>query len=287
MPKTTVLKQLLHSDSPTFFMEAHNALSAKIAEENGFEALWASGLSISASMGLSDRNEASWTQVLAIIEFMADHTHIPILVDGDTGYGNFNNAQRLVKKLCQLGVAGVCLEDKLFPKLNSFLGDNQQLADIEEFCGKIKAVKDSQLDADFCVVARIEALIANKGMPEALLRAERFYEAGADALLIHSKKTDASEILEFARSWKQCPIIIVPTTYYKTPTSAFLEVGIHNIIWANHSLRASINAIKRVTKLIKAKNSVASIESEIATLHDVFSLTNEFAVQAAEKKYFA
>lgn len=188
MKKTTQLNNLIQSKNATFFMEAHNALSAKIAERSGFEALWASGLSISASMGVSDRNEISWTQVLDVVEFMADHVHIPILMDGDTGFGNFNNVRRLVKKLSQKGIAGVCLEDKLFPKLNSFLGEKQTLADVSEFCGKIKAAKDSQLDADFCVVARTEALISGYEMEEALMRAEHFHEAGADAILIHSKK---------------------------------------------------------------------------------------------------
>lgn len=281
-----MLKQLLHSQDLKFFMEAHNALSAKVAEDTGFEALWASGLSISASMGLCDRNEASWTQVLDIIEFMTDHTAIPILMDGDTGFGNFNNVRRLVKKLSQKGIAGVCLEDKLFPKMNSFLGESQDLADIEEFCGKIKAAKDSQLDPDFCVVARTEALISGKGMDEALKRAEHFYAAGADAILIHSKKDTGDEVLEFCKLWNQrCPVMIVPTKYYKTPTQLFRDAGVSSIIWANHSLRASIAAMRRITQVIKAEESVISIENEIASLHDVFSLTNEFEAQAVEKKY--
>lgn len=288
MSKAKVLRKLIGSNELTFFMEAHNALSAKIAEESKFQALWASGLAISASMGLSDRNEASWTQVLEVIEFMVDHTEVPILMDGDTGFGNFNNVRRLIKKLSQKGVAGVCIEDKLFPKLNSFLGENQILIDIQEFCGKIKAAKDSQLDNDFCVVARTESLICGMGLEEALTRAEAFYHAGADAILIHSKKEDGKEIIEFGRSWGQrCPIIIVPTTYYKTPTHLFQEVGISNIIWANHSLRASVAAMKRITNLIKIEQSVCSVESEIATLHDIFSLTNEFEVQALEEKIFS
>lgn len=267
-------------------MEAHNALSAKIAERAGFEALWASGLSISASMGVSDRNEISWTQVLDVVEFMADHAHVPILMDGDTGFGNFNNVSRLVKKLSQKGIAGVCLEDKLFPKLNSFLGEKQALANISEFCGKIKAAKDSQLDPDFCVVARTEALISGHDMDEALKRAEHFHEAGADAILIHSKKKTGDEVIEFGMIWNnRCPVIIVPTQYYQTPVSDFLNAGIDNIIWANHSLRASIAAMQRITQKIWAEQSIASVEQEIATLHDVFLLTNEFDVQEAEKKY--
>ena len=117
------LRQLLLSPDLSFLMEAHNGLSAKIVEEAGFQGIWASGLSISASLGVRDNNEASWTQVLEVLEFMADATSIPILVDGDTGFGNFNNVRRLVRKLCERGVAGVCIEDKLFPKTNSFIGD--------------------------------------------------------------------------------------------------------------------------------------------------------------------
>ncbi len=139
--KTTQLKNMLQSPELEFLMEAHNGLSAKIVEEAGFKGVWASGLSMSAAMGVRDNNEASWTQVLEVVEFMSDATTIPILIDGDTGYGNFNNMRRLVKKLEQRNIAGVCVEDKLFPKTNSFIrGDQQPLADIEEFSGKIKAV---------------------------------------------------------------------------------------------------------------------------------------------------
>lgn len=288
MKKSSALKALLNRKEMAFLMEAHNAMSAKIAEESGFEGLWASGLSISASMGLSDRNEASWTQVMDVVDFMVDNTHVPILLDGDTGFGNFNNVRRLVKKLSQRGVAGVCLEDKLFPKVNSFIGAGQDLADINEFCGKIQAAKDSQLDEDFCVVARVEALISGCPMEEALKRADAYYRAGADAILIHSKKTDGEEILSFCRQWNNaCPIVIVPTKYYNTATDAFRDVGVSTVIWANHSLRASISAMRNITQKIRLNNSVANIENEIASLADVFQLTNEYEVQQAEKKYLS
>ena len=173
--KAARLRGLLRSPGLAFIMEAHNGLSAKIVEEAGFEGIWASGLSMSAALGVRDNNEASWTQVLEMLEFMADATGIPILVDGDTGYGNFNNVRRLVRKLCQRGIAGVCIEDKLFPKTNSFIGEHQPLADVDEFCGRIKAGKDSQSDDDFQLVARVEALIAGWGMDEALRRAEAYH----------------------------------------------------------------------------------------------------------------
>ncbi|AGO55979.1 phosphoenolpyruvate mutase [Serratia plymuthica] len=286
MRKTSALKNILQKKELSFLMEAHNAMSAKIAEESGFEALWASGLSISASMGLSDRNEASWTQVMDVVDFMVDNTAIPILLDGDTGFGNFNNVRRLVKKLSQRGVAGVCLEDKLFPKINSFIGAGQDLASISEFCGKIQAAKDSQLDSDFCVVARVEALISGCPMEEALKRADAYASAGADAVLIHSKQSDGAEIMDFCRQWQNdCPIVIVPTKYYNTATDAFREVGVSTVIWANHSLRASIAAMRAITRNIRQHNSVAQIEREIASLDDVFKLTNEYEVQLAEQKY--
>ena len=118
LSRTARLRSLLVSPDLSFIMEAHSGLSAKIVEEAGFAGIWASGLSISAMLGLRDNNEASWTQVLEVLEFMADTTTLPILVDGDTGYGNFNNVRRLVRKLGERGIAGVCLEDKLFPKTN-------------------------------------------------------------------------------------------------------------------------------------------------------------------------
>jgi phosphoenolpyruvate phosphomutase len=288
MNKSAKLKSLISNNQLSFFMEAHNALSARIAEESGFEALWASGLSIAASLGMSDRNEASWTQVLDVVDFMLDHTDVPILVDGDTGFGNFNNVRRLVRRLSQRGAAGICLEDKLFPKVNSFIGAGQELAHVGEFCSKLRAAKDSQQDPDFCVVARIEALVSGRPMDEALERADAYCEAGADAILIHSKKSDGQEILDFCKHWgRRCPIIIVPTKYYKTPTSAFREAGVSCVIWANHSLRASISAIRDITRKIRDQETVSQIEHEIASLDDVFRLTNEFEVQEAERKYLA
>ena len=160
------LRALIASPELEFLMEAHDGMSAKIVEEAGFKGVWASGLSMSAALGVRDSNEASWTQILEVLEFMSDATTVPILVDGDTGWGNFNNMRRAVRKLGERGVAGICIEDKLFPKTNSFIGEGQALADIDEFCGKIKAGKDSQVDDDFSIVARVEALISGKTPPE-------------------------------------------------------------------------------------------------------------------------
>ena len=284
--KASCLRALLTSPQLEFLMEAHNGISAKIVEEAGFKGIWASGLSISAALGVRDNNEASWTQVLEILEFMADATSIPILVDGDTGYGNFNTVRRLVRKLCQRGIAGVCIEDKLFPKTNSFIGKGQPLADTDEFCGKIKAGKDSQTDPDFCLVARVEALISGWGLDEALRRAEAYHGAGADAILIHSKRSSADEILAFAAEWQnRCPIIIVPTKYYATPTEEFRTSGISVVIWANHNLRASISAMQEVSRRILREENLIGVEGTVISVEGVFELTGNEELAKADRRY--
>lgn len=284
--KTEALRRLLTSDDLGFLMEAHNGLSAKVAEEAGFEALWGSGLSISASMGVRDNNEMSWTQVLDIVEFISDAVRIPLLLDGDTGYGNFNNMRRLVEKLESRDIAGVCIEDKLFPKTNSFIGDNQPLADMDEFCGKIKAGKDAQRDDSFTIVARVEALIAGWGIREAIRRAEAYRESGADAILIHSKMSKPDEILEFMDEWGgRAPVVIVPTTYYATPTQAFRDAGVSAVIWANHLMRSAMTAMRQTAQQIHEEESLINIEDRIVTVKDVFQMQGASELAEAERRY--
>lgn len=290
MKKTTQLRNMLMSQELEFLMEAHNGISAKIAQEAGFKGIWGSGLSISASLGVRDNNEASWTQVLEVCEYMSDATTIPILLDGDTGYGNFNNMRRLVSKLESRGIAGVCIEDKIFPKTNSFLRtEAQPLADIEEFCGKIKAGQDTKLDDDFNIIARVEALIAGWGLAEAVKRADAYRKAGANGILMHSKISNASEILAFMKEWgernKECPVVIVPTKYYSTPTDVFREAGVSVCIWANHQMRAAITSMQNVTKQIYTDQSLINVEDKVATVKEIFRLQNDHELESAEKLY--
>jgi len=285
--KTTQLKQLLLSEPLEFLMEAHSGLSAKIVEEAGFKGIWGSGLSISSAMGVRDSNEASWTQVLDVMEFMSDASSLPILLDADTGYGNFNNVRRLVRKLEQRDVAGMCLEDKLFPKTNSLIKEGRQpLADVAEFSGKIKAAKDTQQDPDFCVVARVEALIAGQGQDEALTRANAYAEAGADAVLIHSRESTADQILSFLSEWNNpCPVVVIPTRYYTTPTQTLKDAGASLVIWANHLGRSAIAAMQQTAETIFREQSLVGVENKIAPVEEVFRLQNIDELTAAEKKY--
>jgi phosphoenolpyruvate phosphomutase len=285
--RPAAFRALLRSPQLEFLCEAHNGLSAKIVEEAGFKGIWASGLSISAQLGVRDNNEASWTQVLDVIEFMADATSVPIMLDGDTGYGNFNNMQRLVRKLGQRGIAAVCIEDKVFPKTNSFIAGNRQpLADMDEFCGKIKAGKDSQPSDQFSIVARVEAFIAGWGLAEAMRRAEAYRIAGADAILIHSALRTPDEILSFKREWgDRLPVVIVPTTYYATPTEVFREHGISIAIWANQILRAGLRAMQETASTLKAAESVVPVEDSVAPVREIFRLQGAAALQEAEEIY--
>jgi len=289
------LRRLLHSPKMEFAMEAHSGLSAKVAAEVGFKSLWASGLSISASFGLRDRNEASWTQVLAQASQLVEAAPgVPVLLDGDTGYGDFNSARRLVQALEKAGVAGVCLEDKLFPKTNSFLagvgGADQDLADVEEFCLKLEACKAAQTSPHFNLVARVEALIAGAGMDEALYRAEEYRKAGADAILIHSRQKNPGEIKEFCKTWdNKLPVIIVPTTYgVGISKEEFHDAGASLTIWANHNMRASVAAMRQASsELFEAETVVPELEKRITPVKEIFSMMNEGEMSIAEVKYTA
>ena len=289
LTRSARLRQMLVSDQLEFLMEAHNGLSARIVREAGFKGIWGSGLTISAQFGVRDNNEASWTQVVDTLEFMADASDLPILLDGDTGYGNFNNMRRLVRKLEQRGIAGVCIEDKQFPKTNSFLnGERQPLADVAEFAGKIAAGKDTQQDPNFSIVARVEALIAGWGMEEALRRAEAYRRAGADAILIHSKLSKPDEIVKFAQEWAgRGPLVIVPTKYYSTPTDVFRKAGISLVIWANHLIRAATAAMQSVAKEIHDSETLVNVEDQVATVNEIFRLQNADEYEAAERLYLS
>ncbi|MBY5361921.1 phosphoenolpyruvate mutase [Rhizobium leguminosarum] len=282
---STSLRELILSSDLAFLMEAHDGLSAAVAERAGFRGLWASGLSISSALGYRDANEASWTQVVDVVERMVDATNIPVLVDGDSGFGNFNNARLLAKKLEQRGASGVAIEDKGFPKMNSFVGDRHPLAETGEFCGRLKAVKDTT-GPDFVLVARIEALIAGHGLDEALTRAHAYATAGADAILIHSRKAVADEILAFAKEWNnKLPVVIVPTKYYRTPVDAYRKAGISTVIWANHTMRAAIAGMRDICGRIQSEESIAGIEDQVAGLDELFNLIGYDELAQAEELY--
>lgn len=283
--RTTALRNMIQASEIGSIIEAHNGLSARLAEDAGAKGLWASGLAISSALGVRDSNEASWTQVLDVIEYIVDSTSVPTLVDGDSGYGNFNNFRRFVAKLEQRGAAGVCIEDKLFPKMNSFVDNHQDLIGIGEFCGKIKAAKDILRDPDFVIVARIESFIAGTGLDDALDRAAAYREAGADAIFIHSKRKDASEIEAFCRAWAgRLPVVVAPTTYADTPIQTLSDMGISLVIWANHLVRASAYAMRACVEHLVRNGGPGGL-SNLISVSELLKLSDVEELVEAERRY--
>ncbi len=286
MTKLKKIRNLFASHKLIRVMGAHNALSARLVEKSGFDAVWASGLEISTSYALPDANILTMTDFFNVASSMNEAVNIPVIADCDTGYGNSNNVIHLVKKYEAAEIAAVCIEDKLFPKVNSFIPGRQELASIAEFVGKILAAKNAQNDPDFLVIARVEALIAGWGMEEALKRAHAYIDAGADAILIHSKSQTPDEIFEFVDKWNnRAPLVVVPTKYYKVTAEELQEKRISMVIYANHGIRASIRAMSEVFSSIYNSGSTADVEDRVATLDEVFELQGMPQMKESELKY--
>lgn len=282
----TQLRSLMLAEQTAFLMEVHDGLSARLATKAGFEALWASGLSMASAMGYRDCNEASSTEVAGCVERIVDNTPLPVLVDADSGFGDFNTARIFARRVAKVGAAGICLEDKLFPKQNSFRGEHQELLSRENFCGRIRAIKDHVPDPSFMLVARTEAMISGQSVIEAVERCMAYVDAGADAVLAHSKSKDSGQVKAFMALWDgRAPVVIVPTTYHSTPTPALEEMGVSAIIWANHGLRASIAAMANVYSQIQETQTIADTEATIANLGELFSLFDYDGLEADTTRY--
>lgn len=273
---------------PAIAMAAHNPLSAKlVAEAAGFDAIWASGFELSASYAVPDASIVSPSTHLEMTRAMGEVQRLPIIADLDTGFGNAINLAYAVPKYEAAGVAAIVIEDKAFPKDSSLRVDGRQsLISIPEFQGKIAAAKDL---GSMLVFARTEALIAGLGQEEALKRGLAYVEAGADAILIHSKEKTPDEILAFCRAWpSKVPLIIVPTSYPQLSfedITTLTEGKVRLIICGNHSIRATVTALRRTFEQILQDGGIAGVESQIAPVRDVFALQGDADMRELEKKY--
>lgn len=285
--QTSALRRRLGDPRPILVAGAHHALSARLAEEAGFDAIWASGFEISASFAVPDANILTMAENLEAARQMAGTVRIPVIADCDTGYGNAVNVIRTVQGYEAAGVAAICIEDNVFPKRCSFYSSvRRELVSIEEHAGKIRAAKSAQRDPDFLVIARTEALIAGWGMEEALARATAYADAGADAILIHSKAETPDEVLEFASKWKRnVPLVAVPTTYKSVPAHVLAEAGFRIIIYANHGLRASIKAMQAALRTIREQGRADAADPMIVPLEEVYRLVGVPELQKDEKVF--
>lgn len=288
--KTTILRRALEAEGVLRVAGAHDALSAVLAERHGFDALWASGLGICAVQAMPDASILTMTELLAAADAMSQASKLPVIADCDTGFGGLNNVVRMVQAYEHAGIAGVCIEDKEFPKRNSFLAGHD-LADPNAFAAKVFAAKSTQTDPDFVLIARVEALIAGAGMDEALTRAEAYADVGADAILIHSKSDSPREVFEFAQSWRQSgrstPLAVVPTTYESVTWSELDDAGINIVIHANQALRAAIRAMDSAFAQIQEAGTSSTLGDELASLAEVFALTHADEIAGNERRFEA
>ncbi|MFE1558324.1 isocitrate lyase/phosphoenolpyruvate mutase family protein [Streptomyces sp. NPDC058734] len=254
---------------------AHDALGSTLAQQAGFQAVWASSLEVSASRCLPDASVLTMTEYLAAAANMQKAVDIPVVADVDTGYGNNLNVAHMVHEYEAAGITAVAMEDKLYPKVNSFASAAQTLLPIPDFVSKIETAKSAQRTEDFFLIARCEALINQMGVDEALTRCNAYADAGADAILIHSKKRDEGEIVEFLDAWDgRRPVVIVPTTYPQWSAAEAEKHGVSMVIYANQGLRATVQALRDTFTTIVAEGSSLGVEDEIAPVSDVFALQN-------------
>lgn len=288
MARPTELRQKLSSSPLTHVIGAHNPLSARLAEEAGFDGIWASGFELSAAFAVPDASILSMTQHLEMTRAIAAAVAIPVVADVDTGYGNAVNVMHTVEQYEAAGAAAVVIEDKKFPKDTSLLeGGRQELLRLEEFAGKIEAACAARRSSDFVVIARTEALIAGLGQDEARRRAEAYVEAGADAVLIHSKSKTPEEITAFARAWtRPTPLVIVPTAYPDLTEADIVALkNIRMVIYGNHGIRAAVTAMSEVFARIRADGGIHNVDRDIVPVSRIFELQRVAAMKEKEKRY--
>jgi len=283
--KSKLLREKLNSKSIIQVGGAFDAMSAKLVEISEFDAVWAGSFAISATHALPDASILTMTEFLHATENMADSCNIPVIADCDTGFGGPSNVSHLVKKYEKAGIAGICIEDKTFPKENSLLKNgNNILIGEKEFVAKIIAAREAKKDKDFLIIARTEALIAEQGFEEAKKRAKAYEKAGADAILIHSKKNTPEEVFEFADSWGgSVPLAVVPTTYPNVGLKELIDHKIKIVIYANQTLRASYTSMKSILQIIK-NDELKSNNDKISSMEDIFELQHSYKIKEEEEE---
>lgn len=280
------LRQLLRMCSIVKTIEVHSGLTGLIAEktiveaEDGldqFDAMWISSLCDSTVRGKPDIELVDMTSRIRTIDEVMDVTTKPIILDGDTG-GLVEHFVYNIRTLERMGVSAVIIEDKVGLKKNSLFGTEvEQTQDsIENFCEKIRVGKNAQRTKDFMIIARIESLILEKGMEDALRRAMSYVEAGADGIMIHSRKSEPDEIFEFCDKFRMkdstTPIVVVPTTYCDTYESELMEHGINIVIYANQLTRSAFPAMETAAKVILQNHRSREIEDRLIPFKEIITL---------------
>lgn len=270
---------------PAIAMAAHNPLAAKLAADAGFDAIWGSGFELSASFAVPDANILAMNTHLDMMRAIGAVQDAPVIADLDTGFGNAVNVAYVVPQYAAAGVAAVVIEDKTFPKDSSLrAGGRQELLPVEEFQGKIAAAKATD---NMLIIARTEALIAGAGRDEALRRGAAYAEAGADAILIHSKQKTPDEIVAFCKAWSgHVPLVLVPTAYPQLSFADIAALGkVGLVICGNHAIRAAVAAMQNTFRRILADGGIAGVENDIASVAEIFALQGDARMREIEKAF--
>lgn len=281
-----MLRRLISAKPIVRVMEAHNGISSLIVEETKveaegeireFDAIWVSSLTDSTAKGKPDTEYVDRTSRIQTINDILDVTTKPIILDGDTG-GPVEHFELLVRNMERLGVSAVIIEDKAGLKRNSLFGTEveQQLEDMDTFCEKISKAKKAQVTSDFMIISRIESLIANVGMDEALKRAKAYIEAGTDGIMIHSRKKDGKEIFEFMKEYQKfdykVPAISVPSSYNQFKEEELIDAGFNVVIYANHLLRSAFPAMKKTAESILTNKRSLEADEYCMSIKDILEI---------------
>lgn len=280
------LKQLLQIRPIVKALEVHSGLTGLIVEKtivehegelDQFDAMWISSLCDSTAKGKPDIELVDMTSRFRTIDDVMEVTTKPIIFDGDTG-GQIEHFVYTVRSLERMGVSAIIIEDKIGLKKNSLFGtDVPQTQDsIEHFSEKIRAGKKTQLTDDFMIIARIESLILEQGMEDALLRARAFVKAGADAIMIHSRKKDPAEIIEFCDNFrkedKQTPLVVVPSSYNTITEEELSSHGVNIVIYANQLTRSAFPAMEQTAKDILRYHRAKEVDDRLMPINDILTL---------------
>ena len=277
------LRRLIMAKPIVKILEAHNALSALITENTivqrdgkdvSFDGVWSSSLTDSTAKGKPDIEAVDLTSRLHTVNDIFEVTTKPMIFDADTG-GKLEHFEFWVKSLERIGVSAVVIEDKTGLKKNSLLGNEvtQTQDSTENFCNKIKAGKKAQISEDFMIIARVESLILEAGMNDALDRSFAYVEAGADGIMIHSRHKEPDEIIEFVGKFRAkdmtTPIVVVPTSFNSVTVEEFEKIGVNVVISANHMLRSAYPAMLNTAKSILKNGRSKEVESSCMSIKEI------------------
>jgi len=277
------LRRLINAKPIVRILEAHNALSALIAENtsverNGksvsFDGVWSSSLTDSTAKGKPDIEAIDITSRINAVNDIFEVTTKPMIFDGDTG-GKIEHFEFTVRSLDRIGVSAIIIEDKTGLKKNSLFGNDvfQTQDSVENFCEKISRGKASQISDDFMIIARIESLILESGMEDALMRADAYINAGADSIMIHSKNKDPKEIIDFMKKFRDkdkiTPVVVVPSSFNSVTIEEFEKMGVNVVITANHMLRAAYPAMLKVAKSVLENGRSLEAEPDCMSIKEI------------------